>query len=754
MIKSSVMSKSILCLIVGVFIFTSIIPLVNAAYTIEDQTQVEQIPVQITINEDNRLTELSYKISGYKLNTIQINNEVYYGVDVGDESKITLKGYPELPDVRRSIVIDDTLKPKINVIDSEFIDYENILIAPSKGHLLRDINPKDVPFEFSDCYQKDTWFPQSIAELGEPYIIRDLRGVVVKVNPLQYNPVTKKLRFYTDVSVEITYDGEDNRNVIDRVEPISKVDVDFQSIYDHHFLNYQRFTRRYTPVSEQGNMLVISYDGFVDDMQSFVEWKNTKGIPTEMVTRTQAGGTATAIKTYISNYYQQHGLTFVLLVGDIDQMPSLWSLGYASDPSYSYVAGSDHYPDLFVGRFSANNEGELLTQVERSIEYEKYPELGASWYQKGVGIASNEGTGDDNEFDWEHMRNIRTDLLNYHYTGVDELYDGSHGGQDQSGNPYSSMVSSVINSGRGIINYCGHGSAHSWSSTGFSTTYVNQLTNVNQLPFIWSVACSNGEFDYYTTCFAEAWLRATYNGEPTGAVGVFMSSRGQYWSPPMAAQDHMVDLLVESYVQNNRNTFGGLSFSGCMHMNDEYNWFGDEGGYDMTDTWHIFGDPSLQVRTDTPQTLSVVHDETMPEEATSFEVSVPGLQDALCALSYDTELLGYAYTDEDGDVSIVCDNPIVDVAAVDLVVTSYNGVPYMTSIPVVGFECGDTNGDNTVDVGDAIYTINYIFRGGPAPEPYCVGDVNSDGLVNVGDAVHIIAYIFRGGPAPVDDCCE
>jgi len=55
-----------------------------------------------------------------------------------------------------------------------------------------------------------------------------------------------------------------------------------------------------------------------------------------------------------------------------------------------------------------------------------------------------------------------------------------------------------------------------------------------------------------------------------------------------------------------------------------------------------------------------------------------------------------------------------------------------------------------INVGDAVFLINYIFRGGPAPQPARAGDANCDGKISVGDAVYIISYVFRGGPAP---CC-
>jgi hypothetical protein len=63
-------------------------------------------------------------------------------------------------------------------------------------------------------------------------------------------------------------------------------------------------------------------------------------------------------------------------------------------------------------------------------------------------------------------------------------------------------------------------------------------------------------------------------------------------------------------------------------------------------------------------------------------------------------------------------------------------------------ERGDANGDGAVDVGDVVFMIAYVFKGGPAPYPESAGDANCDGLPDVGDAVYLIAYIFKGGPPP------
>ena len=672
--RKNLLRKNIIFLLVALLIGISIIPSICSS-TFSRSDEIQKSPditednknIKITVQNNEDLIAINYHINDFALEEVAIDGVEYSKVVLDDESNIMMKGKPDLPNICRSIIIPDNLKMDIRVTHSEYVEYEGMQIAPSKGHFERTINPYDIPYEFDEMYNDNSWFPGELAELGKPYILRDFRGQLVKINLFQYNPVEEKLRFYNDITVEIYPIGVDTINIIERTDELSGIDIDFKQIYESHFINFEKIL--YTPVEEQGNMLVITYDNFWDAMVPFVQWKNMKGIPTEMINVSEIGD-AYAIRTFISDYYDDNGLTFVLLVGDIQQIPTLYS-GGASDPSYSYVVGSDHYPDLFVGRFSAQNTGQVETQVERTIEYEKYPQTGADWYHKGTGVASDLGPGDDGEFDDEHIDNIRDDLLNYTYALVDQIYD-----------PYgtASQVTNALNDGRSIINYCGHGWSQGWGSTGFSNYEVNALINDNMLPFIWSVACNNGEFDTYDTCFAEAWLRATHNGEPTGAIAAFMSSTGQYWDPPMDAQDECVDILVESYENNKKNTFGGLSFNGCMHMNDEYgSW-----GWDMTDTWHVFGDPSIQVRTDTPIEMTVIHDPTIPIGVLSFEVDVPGVENALCAISREYVLLGYGYTNDTGHAVIEFEDPINDDGDVDLVVTAYNKIPYITLIEVDG----------------------------------------------------------------------
>lgn len=62
--------------------------------------------------------------------------------------------------------------------------------------------------------------------------------------------------------------------------------------------------------------------------------------------------------------------------------------------------------------------------------------------------------------------------------------------------------------------------------------------------------------------------------------------------------------------------------------------------------------------------------------------------------------------------------------------------------------CGDPNGDGRINVGDPVFLINFIFRGGRAPVPWQLGDANWDGKLDVGDIVFLVKAAFRQGPQP------
>ena len=558
---------------------------------------------RLTSNNTNAM-QLEFTLGSFEREPVTINGVQWNDISLPKEALTLEAGMPQLPTVSRSVIIPGTAAMQLNVLSSEYIDL-SMPVAPSKGNLTRDIDPSTIPYSFAEFYQSNGSYPQVTADLSEPFILRDYRGITIRVMPFIYFPGTSTLRVYTKMLISLQENGSSNLNALSATKRTNS--QGFEEIYRNMFLNFDE--AKYPSIGEEGSILVIKHSMFDSIIQPWVDWKRQIGFNVEVVDITVAGPSANNIKTYIQNYYNTHSnLMFVQLFGDAPQIPTLSVNGGGSDPSFSLVAGTDSYPDIYIGRFSASTVADMQTQLDRSIYYERDIAVGATYLEKATGIASNEGggsQGDNGESDATHMNNIRTDLLAYGYNTVDQIYQGTGGN--------ASGITAALNNGRGFVNYVGHGSDTSWASVTYTNSNVSSLSNYNMLPFIVSVACVNGNF-VSQTCFAEAWLRAknASTGAPTGAIAFYGSTVNQGWNPPMRGQDEVTDLLIAGA----KHRIGSLYFNGSSKMIEAYS----TSGIAEFKNWTIFGDASLMVRTKNPTLIASTYNPVLLMGVNTFSI--------------------------------------------------------------------------------------------------------------------------------------
>jgi hypothetical protein len=66
----------------------------------------------------------------------------------------------------------------------------------------------------------------------------------------------------------------------------------------------------------------------------------------------------------------------------------------------------------------------------------------------------------------------------------------------------------------------------------------------------------------------------------------------------------------------------------------------------------------------------------------------------------------------------------------------------------VAFVRGDANADEVTNITDALYILEYLFRGGDELPCRKAADSNDDGKLDVTDPIISLGYLFLGGPAP------
>jgi agmatine/peptidylarginine deiminase len=683
-------------------------------------------------------TILQYRIGRFEKTPVTINGDAWYHITMPKEGITQDKGLPQLPVYNRSIIIDNTALMAVEIYDVQYEDME-LPVAPSKGVITRNIDPATVPYTFDKTYTFNSFFPSEIVTLSEPYIMRDFRGIVVRSTPFAYNPVTKVLRVFTSFKVRVHAVGTDTMNIL--ATSRDSISRDFVSLYENRFINWDSF--RYTPVDDSfGKLLVICHTNYMSTILPYVNWKIQKGIPTELVQWSTIGTTAAQLQTYIQNRYNaDNDISYVQLVGDAPQIPSLSSGGGGSDPTFALVAGSDNYPDIFIGRFSAETAAQVTAQIDKAIAYERDVTTSDTWLSRALGIASAEGggsQGDNGESDIVHMNGIRTDLLNYGYTSVDQVYDPGAA---------ASTVTTNVNAGRGFINYVGHGADTYWVTTGFSNTNASALTNGTKTPVIMDVACVNGNF-VSQTCFAEAWQRNA-NG---GSVAIYASTINQSWNSPMRAQDHFTDLMVAEA----KYTVGGLYYNASCDMMDIYG----SDGVNMYKTWHIFGDASLSMRSKTPIAMTVTHPSNITTGTTTVNVST-GVANSLVAITYNNTIYGRGFTNSGGSVTITLSSPPTGVLNYTITATAHNRVTYVGTIAqtvasgpwmeVTSANFDDANND-VPEYNESGY-FNMVFKNSGTASAANVSATLSCSTngITITDASHTIGSLGVGSTVNVDN---
>ena len=640
-----------------------------------------------TVNASSESTiNISVDVPEFNTNQVTTPRGEALVVSIPKAMRISVAGEPELPLIAIPVVIGDNALMGVEVTGAQYTDYENMEIAPSKGEFPRSINPDDVPYTYGAVYQQDAFFPSAIAKLDEPYIHRDVRGQNIMLTPITYNPMTKVLRVYHHVELSMVKLGIDSRNVITNRAKSFLLDPEFKAIYENRYINYSQSMAKYTPITDNGELLIICHDQFMTAMEPFVTWKRQTGRPTTMVGTSVTGNTATAIKSYIQAYYAEHPeLTDILLVGDVAQIPGVYIeagtgvndnySGYG-DLQYGQLAGNDYYNEVIVGRFCCDNIEQVTHHVHKVLNYERDLDETATWLSVGQGVSTNSQAGHYGESDYQHVDNLRTDLLGYNYTDVYRDYAGVTGSTANN----AAAVSQHINDGVSIINYCNHGSETSWGVFSYSNSNVNALTNDYKLPYIISVACLNGKYDRSGDCFAEAWMRATNNstGNPTGAIGGMFSYISQPWFPPMYGQDEMIDILVESYANNIRRTMGGVSINGNMKVLDQGASLNENKG--TYNNWILYGDPTLTLRNTVPAVMDVTATTPVNIASTELNLIATNADGALATLTLDNEIMGSA-TINNGTANITFE-ATGRTGIATLTVFGYNKKTFITTVDI------------------------------------------------------------------------
>ncbi len=644
---------------------------------------------------DRQLVEL--KLPGFFLEDVTVAGRACARVDIPGLVRRRSAGLPEVPALTATLAVPAGGKTTVKIVDQQVRQFAIKPVEPSAGHIMRNVDPASVEAAFGPFYNEGGVWPPQVAELGPPFILTGTAGVNLRVNPVRYDATNGQVVVIEHLLLEVTTTGGHAKSLA-AAAPLPEQELVGRRLFANWPApDLATSADKYQRLQTAGRMLIVTHDAFVNDLAEFADWKRRRGMDVTVTPVSALGGTAEGIAQRVAEMYTQAGgLTWLILAGDKEQVPTTAGLydGSDSDSRYALVDGDDLYPDLFVSRFSAANQTQLLTQVNRCLMYEMQPQTGtaADWYSQALGVASDEGTPpDDKRCDY-----LREDLLDFGFSPVAQVYQATGG--------TTTDIAESLEKGVSVVNYLGHGSGYGWASVPFDVSDVAILSNTQAWPWIIDVSCSNGKFDL-DTCFAEAWLRAGTPQQPTGAVAMIAASSLAPWTPPTIMQAEAIDLLVK----DTDCTIGGMFYSGLMQVLDAY--AGLEVAQQVLEQNVIFGDCSLQVRTATPETFTAVDVPELAGDATSWTVQAHGPAGSMVALTSPGTLHGQALLDGTGRATLTLAGDLTSGQEMTLTLTGYNMVPWSVDFAVgenvTGVQDPDTRPDPALPPAQVSLVGNY-----------------------------------------------
>jgi len=303
--------------------------------------------------------------------------------------------------------------------------------------------------------------------------------------------------------------------------------------------------------SRSAHYLILTPRKYRSALNEFALWKQSKGLNVDFAyvgsdpVLDDVAADRGAIDAYIENLFKInycHGL-YVLLVGDIDTIPSGRSNRISASPDYAdadsdhvyAVIGDDLFSSVYVGRLPCKNEAELQTQLDKILSYERSPAPG-NWPAK-VTLAANSQNDDGTAYVSASFASKYAAAVNaiasYPAYTDPPTFQVLHAGAASYNvtRAVDQDVVDAINEGRGQVLYRGHGGSGGWvggwdgnGDDFVGSTYIPQLNN-DAYPIVYSIACQNSRLRS-ADCIARQWMLR----DDGGAVAHWSASVNSYTS--------------------------------------------------------------------------------------------------------------------------------------------------------------------------------------------------------------------------------
>lgn len=562
-------------------------------------------------------------------------------------------------------------------------------------------------------YQSSEAYPKVAGRTPGTHFMNGYGFALGAFTPVNLIPSTGKLSYFEKVTIILkTSPQKKAQQASTMLQPSENLHMRARKFAD----NPEAISQYQLPIArttDQYKLLILTTDQFADEFTELTDMYLQRGIRSEITTKEYiiSNGTGNDVPEKIRNYiieeYQNHGVEFVLLGGDVEIIPYRGFFchvqsggGYEDDgiPADLYYSaldgtwndnGNNHWgepdeddllPDVAVARFPFSTPDELENMIHKSHYYQNFPVTGelTNALLAGEFLYSNPETWGSDYL--ELLIGERSDN-GYTTNGIptdynfERLYE-----ENQAWTKYDLM--NAINSGKQMVHHVGHA----------SPTYVaymsnSDITNTNfsgangvdhNYTLLQTHGCDCGSFDY-NDCILEKMVTID-----NFAVAIMGNSRfgwfneGQTEGPAAHLHREMMDALYNEEIRFLGNAFLESKIQTAPWVEASGQW--EEGAlrwnfYDL----NTLGDPALSVWTNEPIAIDVTFENEITIGSSATEVTVISdgnpMADFVCSIIKDGILCGTSTTNENGLATINFDEEITQPGAATLIVVGRNCLP-------------------------------------------------------------------------------
>ncbi len=659
-------------------------------------------------------TSIRFDGSALERRTIVQDFEEFDFIGIDGEAIVTEDGSPAVPHVSRYYRIPATGGANLVVMSADFELVEDYNAMPYyEEERLRQQNTKNPMI-----YGQDAWFPENIAEMSEPMIMRDFRVVIVRLNPVQVNPVTRQARIYHNIQVDIVPNNEPSVNEMTRVRRPSGM---WSSMYQHLIENLDEHALD-DATTTPGTYIILAKDHATVNQwtDSLYLWKKRSGHDVILEKRTSwsAPQMTTFIRSAYANADEDSPVEFVCIMGDPanEGTYGMPTDGSNYDHTFALATTGDDIEDIGVGRICATNTSEFATINAKIAAYERTPNLtDPGWFRRAflyAGVA-NQIASNYTTMQWVGQQ------LRLH-TDIDSSFVASHPGAVNN-----NTIWQQFNGGVGIFLWRG-----TWLNQ-MDASSANGCNNGTKLPVCMTVTCNTGNFTNGLAT-SESWVVAGTATSPKGGVAcVGMATTSTHHPENICVTGGLGYAIANLRTEH----FGHCVNSAKAWLHTTFGWNAPT-AQNFSKWFNLMGDPGLSIWSDSPQVVEVTHTGSLIVGSRSLTVHVADditgnpVEGALVTAWKGTECYVKGLTNANGDLvlPVTVDSP----GTLLLTATKRNMNPYLADVACAA---------GTEYVAFSSMTVDDDNAGGTQG--------NGDGIMNPGEIVDLAVVLRNSGSSVI-----